>query len=143
MATATTNSSGELLAVKGFIRELKNSLLFRCDWPDLVSAAPLSMSKMGACCVIAYTWDKTITLEQALATPLKCVFLRFQSLVGVPLIHHCRFDTLRANIAHLCTVGCDATRVADEKMSLVSDISLTLWDTVHLDSIQQGRLFAD
>lgn len=142
MPASTPNTSGESQTIKAFVRELKNSLLFRCDWPDLISAAPLSMSKMGACCVVVYTCDKSITLEQALTAGLKYV-LAVLVARGLLLTYRCRFDTLRANIAHLCNVGCDATREAEEKMSLVSDISLTLWDTVLLRSIFRRCCFAD
>lgn len=41
-----------------------------------------------------------------------------------------RYDMLKANIAAVSSVGCEAFQFAEEKMSMVSDTSLGLWNTV-------------
>lgn len=46
------------------------------------------------------------------------------------LIRLGRYDTLRANIAAVSNVGCEAFQTAEEKMSIVSDTSLALLNTV-------------
>lgn len=55
------------------IRELQNPLLFRCNWPALVSAAPVCMSKMGTCYLAAYSSNGTITLALGLRSGLQYV----------------------------------------------------------------------
>lgn len=50
--------------------------------------------------------------------------------VAFLLICLCRYDTMKAAIAVVSNVGCEALRDAEEKMSMVTAASLALWDTV-------------
>lgn len=48
-------------------RNLKNSLLFQFNWPELIQSAPTAISSMGAC-FVASTSDKASVI---LKTPEK------------------------------------------------------------------------
>lgn len=52
--------------IERFMKDVKNSLLFRSDWSDLLSAGPLSISKMGGCCVAANASNYAVSLEDAI-----------------------------------------------------------------------------
>lgn len=36
-----------------FVTEIKDSMLFHCNWAELLSAAPMALSLMGSCWVAA------------------------------------------------------------------------------------------
>lgn len=49
-------------AALAFAKDVKNSLLFKYDWSELLSAAPLCISLMGSCYVAATT-EKAYSIE--------------------------------------------------------------------------------
>lgn len=52
-----------------FVAEMKSSTLFRCDWGELLSAAPTALSLMGACWIAA-SQEKADAISLAGARPL-------------------------------------------------------------------------
>lgn len=57
--------NGEKNPAITFMKDVKNSLLFKYDWARMLSAAPLSMSLMGACYLAAGSSKFTISLKEA------------------------------------------------------------------------------
>lgn len=45
-------------------RNLKNSLLFQFNWPELIQSAPTAISSMGACFVAATSDKASVTLKR-------------------------------------------------------------------------------
>lgn len=48
-----------------FMKDIKNSVLFQYDWAEILSAAPISMSLIGACYIAASASAVTISFEDA------------------------------------------------------------------------------
>ena len=50
-----------------FVKEVKDSLLFQCNWAELLSAAPMALSLMGSCWVAASKQDAAqISLQDSM-----------------------------------------------------------------------------
>ncbi|MCJ1397686.1 hypothetical protein MMC11_000882 [Xylographa trunciseda] len=102
-------------AAKKFMSEVKGSLLFQSNWPDLLSAAPTAFELMGACSVAASAPDANSVLLTG-AVPKD----GWKCLVNV------QPPSLRACLIQITTQGRSAFGTAGVNMSKIAETSSTI-----------------
>jgi hypothetical protein len=65
---------------KDIVADIRNTLLFQLKWEDLLMAAPIALSSLGAIFVAASSTDTSITLEPPEGGFKQLMYARYTSL---------------------------------------------------------------
>ncbi|CAI7565821.1 unnamed protein product [Penicillium glandicola] len=103
-------------AATAFAKDVKQSLLFQYDWGELLSAAPMCLSLMGACYV-------------ASSSP-KAVGMTLEDCKPTGGFKHIRHPELRACLIQVSDYGRMAFLEAEKKMALIGMASGSIGETL-------------